>query len=90
MTKYSKEFKREAVKLSKEIGVRKAAEQLNIPFHTLKDWRDHWRNLFPNVERTPEEAEELIRQLERKAVEDAKTIEILKEALSFFVQSRKK
>ena len=36
---YEKSFKEEAVKLSDEIGVKKAAEQLGIPYYTLADWR---------------------------------------------------
>ena len=37
--KYSKEFKSEALKLSDEIGIKKAAAQLGIPYYTLADWR---------------------------------------------------
>lgn len=36
---YEKSFKEEAVRLSDEIGVKKAAEQLGIPYDTLADWR---------------------------------------------------
>ena len=39
MTTYEKSFKEEAVRLSDEIGVRKAAEQLGVPYYTLADWR---------------------------------------------------
>ena len=37
--RYSKEFKDEALKLSDEIGVKKAAQQLGIQYYTLSDWR---------------------------------------------------
>ena len=37
--KYSKEFKEEALKLSDEIGLKKAAQQLGIQYYTLSDWR---------------------------------------------------
>lgn len=37
--KYSKEFKEEAIKLSDEIGLKKAAQQLGIQYYTLSDWR---------------------------------------------------
>ena len=33
--KYNKEFKAEALKLSDEIGVKKAAQQLGLPYYTL-------------------------------------------------------
>ena len=36
---YDKTFKEEAVRLSDEIGPKKAAEQLGIPYHTLSYWR---------------------------------------------------
>ena len=36
--KYSKDFKEEALKLSNEIGVKKAAGQLGLPYYTLSDW----------------------------------------------------
>jgi transposase len=32
-------FKEEAVRLSQEIGVRRAAEQLGLSYHTLSSWR---------------------------------------------------
>ena len=41
MSTYSKEFKEEAMHLSDEIGVKKAAAQLGIPYNTLADWRNH-------------------------------------------------
>ena len=37
--KYSKEFKEEALRLSDEIGLKKAAQQLGIQYYTLSDWR---------------------------------------------------
>ena len=36
MKHYSKEFKEEALKLSDEIGVKKAAQQLGIAYYTLR------------------------------------------------------
>ena len=36
---YEKSFKEEAVRLSDEIDVKKAAEQLGVPYYTLADWR---------------------------------------------------
>lgn len=40
MSIYSKEFKEEAIRLSDEIGNKKAAAQLGIPYYTLADWRN--------------------------------------------------
>lgn len=42
--KYDKQFKEEAVGLPNEIGVKKAAEQLGVPYHTLSDWRSKKRD----------------------------------------------
>ena len=36
MKHYSKEFKEEALKLSDEIGVKKAAQQLGVAYYTLE------------------------------------------------------
>lgn len=36
---YDKEFKLQALELSDDIGVKKAAEQLGIPYFTLAEWR---------------------------------------------------
>ena len=47
MKRYSKEFKEEALKLSDEIGVKKAAQQLGIAYFTLADWRSIRRNTPP-------------------------------------------
>ena len=40
MSTYSKEFKEEAKRLADEIGMKKAAAQLGIPYYTLADWRN--------------------------------------------------
>ena len=37
---YDKTFKEEAVKLSDEIGLNAAANQLGIPYYTLSGWRN--------------------------------------------------
>ena len=36
---YGKNFKEETVRLSNEIGVKKAPEQLGVPYYTLTGWR---------------------------------------------------
>ena len=37
MKHYSKEFKEEVLKLSDEIGVKKAAQQLSVAYYTLAE-----------------------------------------------------
>ena len=39
MVKYSKDFKEQALLLSYELGVKKAAEQLGTNYYTIADWR---------------------------------------------------
>ena len=39
MTRYTREFRAQAIKLSDEIGVKKAAKQLGVVYSTLADWR---------------------------------------------------
>ena len=38
MKKYSKEFKEEALRLSDEVGLKKAASQLGLNYYTIADW----------------------------------------------------
>lgn len=39
MKRYDQNFKDEALKLSDDIGVKKACEQLNLNYRTLTGWR---------------------------------------------------
>ena len=43
MSKYSKEFKEEALKLSDEIGVKKAVLQLGLQYYTLAEYIKHYK-----------------------------------------------
>ena len=91
MTTYSKEFKEEAVRLSDEIGVKKAAAQLGIPYFTLADWRSSRKEKQrskPGM--SEEELRERNRELEKEIEELRKANEILSDALSFFAKGRKK
>ena len=69
MKHYSKEFKEEALKLSDEIGVKKAAQQLGIAYYTLADWRSIRRNAPPAKTLSAEEQSIRIRELEREVSE---------------------
>jgi len=96
MKRYDKAFKEEAVRLSDEIGPKKAAEQLGISYYTLQDWRKqksrHGDGAFigsgrayASAEKTPREIE-----LEREIYELRRANEILKDALAFFAKDRKR
>ena len=94
---YDNTFRIEAVKLSDEVGVKKAAEQLGIPYYTLTTWRSK-RNMLGDQayigsdhKRLPADAKERrILELEKENAELQRANEVLKEALGFFAQSRKK
>ena len=91
MSTYRKEFKEEAVRLSDEIGVKKAAAQLGIPYYTLADWR--YRRKEKTKESSAMTDDELrVRnlELEKENAELRQANEILKDALVFFAKDRKK
>lgn len=96
MNRYDKTFKEEAVRLSDEIGVKNAAEQLGVTYYTLQGWRKQ-RTLhgdgahigsgraYASADRTPREIE-----LEREISELRRANDILKDALGFFAKDRKR
>jgi len=91
MKKYSKEFKEEALKLSDEVGVKKAASQLGLQYYTLADWRKD-RKAETRLPDPAIDAEQRarIRELERENNELRQANDILKDALGFFAKDRKK
>ena len=95
--KYDNSFKLEALKLSDEIGVRRAAEQLGIPYYTLADWRNIRKSVGESAfvgsgnRREPlDEKDRRIQELEKELRETKRANEILKDALGFFAESRRK
>ena len=92
MAKYSKEFKEEAIRLSDEIGNKKAAAQLGIPYYTLADWRNQSKHKpkVPEPELSEAELKNRNRELEKENAELRQANEILKDALGFFAKDRKK
>ena len=91
MSKYNKSFKLEALRLSDEIGVKKAAAQLGIPYYTLAEWRQN-----RSKERTDpstmsdDELRKRNKDLERENAELRQANEILKDALDFCAKDRKR
>ena len=91
MSNYSKEFKEEAIRLSDENGVKKAASQLGIPYYTLADWRQQrGKKKQELTTMSDEELRNRNRELERENAELRQANEILKDALGFFAKDRKK
>ena len=65
--KYDKSYKEQSVKLALEVGVKRASEELKVPYGTLYGWVQAAKNGDLDIEeRTPENAMSLaeeIRQL---------------------------
>jgi len=92
---YDKSFKEEAVKLAMETNVSKAADNLGVPMHTLRNWMDNVRKRPDNpfigrgLKYIPaQEAEKAALLKENRELKRAN--EILKEALGFFAVSQKR
>lgn len=95
--RYDKEFKKQAVALSDEVGIRQAARQLGIPHETIYSWRSQMQkrgqqsfigsghSYRDTAGKTPRELE-----LEREVAELQRANDILKDALGFFAKDRKK
>ena len=91
MAKYSREFKEEAIRLSDEIGSKKAAAQLGIPYYTLADWRKQGKRVPRKTEAlTDTELKQRYCELEKENAELREANNILKDALGFFAKDRKK
>lgn len=80
--KYSKELKEEALKLSDEIGLKKAAQQLGIQYYTLSDWRSKRSAAIKarKYQMSDEELKQRNLELEKEVAELRKANDILKDA----------
>lgn len=94
---YDKKFKEEALQLSDEIGLKEACAQLGIPYYTLSGWRNDRKKYGSELyvgsghkRLTGDEKDQRIKELEKKNRELIRANEILKDALGFFAESRKK
>ena len=86
MKNYSQEFKDQAVKLSEDVGVKKAAEQLGVSINTLSFWR-RAKKKMPEGKTFVLSARE--KELQKENEELKKTVAILREAMRFFATDRK-
>ena len=101
--KYEKEYKVQSVKLAKEIGIEKAAQELGIPKGTLSGWRKAVREGRLEAgpgSHTPETAMSLAEEMaalrkqvktqEREIRRLKEENEFLAEASAFFAASRRR
>ena len=88
---YSKEFKTEALKLSDELGVKKAAQQLGIQYYTLADWRKNRKAKANKVksEMSDEEVRRRNLELEKENAQLREEVEILKKAAAFLANVKR-
>ena len=100
---YSEEYKKEAVKLAKEIGNKAAADELGIPKGTIGTWVSKAKSGEIDTgagTHTPEESHSLAQQLreankriterQKKNRQLQELNEFLEEASAFFAASRRK
>ena len=94
---YDKHFKEEALKLSDEIGAKKAADQLGIPYNTVTTWRGKRKKYGDQAfvgsghkQLPASEQERRMLELEKEVKELQRANDILQEALGFFAARRKK
>ena len=90
MKRYDKEFKERAIELSGEVGLKKASEQLGIPYATLAEWREKRVKNDKNKTVVSTNPDDEIARLKRENYELHKANSILKDALVFFVEDRKR
>lgn len=91
MIHYSEEFRSQALKLSDDIGLKKAAEKLGVKYGTLADWRKKRAKKNDDLivsHTTPMTERE--KQLMKENQELKEANDILKDALGFFAKDRKK
>ena len=92
--KYSKEFKQQAIKLSDEIGTKKASEQLGLTYYTLGDWRKKENRTKIMDEEVQENSTTPLTEREKQLMKENEELReansILKEEFRFFVNDRKK
>lgn len=89
---YSEQERNEAMKLAQEIGTASAARRLGINVDTLYTWqnKEKKRAMIETTAPSGTELTKEVTQLRRKLKEQEEEIEILQDALSFFVKRRKK
>lgn len=91
MKQYSIDFKEQALKLSDEIGLKEASEQLGVNYGTLSGWRKiRKKKNGENLVQDTSPLTEREKQLQKENQELKEANEILKDALGFFAKDRKK
>lgn len=91
MKHYSKEFREQALKLSDDIGLKQAVEQLGIKYGTLSEWRKkRSKSSIDSIDSVSAPLTDRERKLIKENHKLKEANEILKDALGFFAKDRKK
>lgn len=90
MKRYDQKFKEEALKLSDDIGLKKACGQLNLNYGTLSGWRKQRVKQSRTEKKSDDEVQEELARLKKENGELRSANEILKDALGFFAEDRKR
>lgn len=88
---YNKEERAQAVRLAQETSAKTASERLGINIDTMYTWVSKAKKATQQkAELASPEGQARVRQLEKELREAREEIEILQDALGFFVKRRKK
>ena len=89
---YPEDFKRQAIDLAKELGLKKAADKLGRPgIQTLAKWVRHDRKMEEDAEyRSSEELKKELKIVKKQLAEERQTVAILKDAAAFFCKENAK
>jgi len=90
MKRYDKDFREQALRLSDEVGLKKAAKQLGVVYATLSDWRKQRVKNSKNTKEAVQNPVDEIARLKKENADLQRANSILKDALGFFVEDRKR
>lgn len=81
---YTQEFKEQAVKLSYELGVEKAAEKLDVPYGNINRWRHCSKTGITQKSKDHLALQKEIKDLKLKLAKEKEIVEMLKKSTAFF------
>jgi len=87
-TRYSQQYKDEALALAERVGISKAAAQLGLSEAQLYAWRAKARQVMDTGEREQQLADENVR-LKRQLAEQAEELALVKKAAAYFAKHLK-
>lgn len=87
-TRYSQQYKEEALALAERVGMSKAATQLGLKEAQLYAWRTKVKQLMDTGEREQQLADENVR-LKRQLAEQAEELALVKKAAAYFAKHLK-